>query len=101
MHLNLITVNILLLTILGNVIISFDFCRLNHNFISDTSIRCRGLLSFIEHMESRYNRVASNEQSRNLKKWLKLYGLEHLFEDSKEGVLKTYNSCKFRNVISL
>ena len=63
------------------------------------ALDAEGYYPFIEQMEARYNRVASDERSRDLKKRLKLYGLERLFEDSKEGVLKTYNSCKLHSVI--
>ena len=50
-------------------------------------------------MAGQYNHVASDDRSRDLKRWLKLYGLERLYEDSKGSVLKTFNSCKFSSVI--
>ena len=47
------------------------------------------------------NQVASDERSWDLKRRLKLSGLERKFEDSKEEVLKTFNSCKLCNVMTL
>ena len=55
----------------------------------------------MDHMAVRYNRLATDERSQDLKRRLKLYGLEQMFEDSKEEVLKTFNSCKLFNVFEI
>ena len=46
-------------------------------------------------MGARYNCIASNERLRDLKKKLKLNGLEKMMEESKKGLMHTFNSCKF------
>ena len=53
-----------------------------------------GYFPFIDWMESRYNRVSANQSSRELKKKLRINGLEKMREESTGGPLHAYQSRK-------
>ena len=76
-----------------------EFCRLIEIFFQIPALDAEEYYPFVDQMTARYNRVATDEQLQELKRRLKLYGLEWMFEDSKEGVLKTFNSCKLLNIM--
>ena len=54
-----------------------------------------GYFPFVDHMHSCYNQVSAPKSSRELKKKLRIDGLEIMREESARGPLHAYQSCEY------
>ena len=65
-------------------------------FLQIPEIGPDGYCPFLDRMRSRYNRVSGDSNARALKEQIKIHNLDKMRQESKEGPLHGFQSCKWK-----